>query len=80
MVETELGPPALTTGDGDGDHANLAAWHVGSVLVVVGETQDEYISQGDVEHGAVWLFPHPQDEELPDMDELFDWLLQGKGE
>jgi len=71
----ELGTPDLESLRVE---SNIAAWRVGSALVVLGQTQDEYLSQGDVDLGAVWLFPHPADEGLPDEDDLRDWLCDGK--
>ena len=78
VVAAELGPPELTLPTGGDTNRNIAAWRIGSVALLVGQTQDEYISQGDMELAAVWLFPHPKDEAWPDAEELRDWLLSGR--
>jgi hypothetical protein len=78
VVAAELGPPELTLPADDDVNRNIAGWRIGSVALVVGQTQDEYLSQGDLDHAAVWLFPHPKDEAWPPAEELRDWLMSGR--
>jgi hypothetical protein len=77
VVAAELGPPELTLPANE-HNWNIAGWRVGSVALLVGQTQDEYMSQGDIEHAAVWLFSHPKDEAWPEAKELRDWLMTGR--
>lgn len=82
-VAAELGPPEITvrrTPDDDLRRWNLSAWQVGSVAVIVGQTVDNFMSQGDLELAGIWLFKNAADAGFPASHELNSWLIEGKND
>lgn len=82
-VEAEIGQPEVTVrgrteSQSPADRWNLAAWRIGSVALIVGQTMDDFSSQGDLELAGIWLFKNAPDADLPAAGELQEWLIAGK--
>lgn len=78
-VMAELGPPELAVRRmPDSLYWNLAVWQVESVAIIVAQSTDGFVSQGDLELAAIWLFENGTCAGLPAADDFYSWLVEGK--
>ncbi|GAA4830495.1 hypothetical protein [Kitasatospora terrestris] len=75
-VVDELGVADVTVMT-EGHSRRMAAWRVGTVALVVGQSE-EFTSYGELDMIAIWLVAHPTSADWPDPPAFYSWLL-GEG-
>jgi hypothetical protein len=73
MVANELGPADITI-LAEGRPWRMAAWQIGPVALVLGQSE-ELTSHGELDMIALWLATHPTGSDWPDASAFYGWLL-----